>query len=158
MPSQRGLSLLELLIVLSITAVLTSMAIGYMVPSLAQVKTQGMGKTLLHHLHYARSEAIKTNSPVGVCGLGDHHQCSDNWERGYIIFKGFFPHQETISITEYPPNPIHIAAHFNSDDNTLRFTPEGRTFNNGRITLSMRHSAFSQTLVVSLTGRARLLP
>lgn len=47
---------------------------------------------LFYHLAYARSEAIKRNSPVALCASQDGATCMDaksleNWSYGFILFE-----------------------------------------------------------------------
>lgn len=155
-----GLSLIELLVVLSIMAMLTTGAIAYTLPLLLTTKTQLTTDELLHHLHYARSEAIKRNKIVGICGIEDVKTCSPSWEAGYLIFvqDAHFPHQkEIIKINEHPYAHTTIYGQFNSPDNALHFTPQGRAQKNGKIMVTSKNTDLTQTIMISLTGRSRLL-
>ena len=155
----QGLSLIELLVVLALISVLTSGALSYILPNFEKTKTYLASEALLHQLHYARIEAIKKNQIVGLCGLGKPQGCTDNWQAGYCIFTHppHSPKKVLLHIHEAMPGGPHLEAQFNSLDNTLSFSPDGRAQNNGHITLTHPHTELTHTVVVSLTGRARVL-
>lgn len=84
----QGFSLIELLVAISIAALLVTIA----APSLAQLVTSlqlsAASNTFVSGLHLARSEAIKRNGRVVLCKTSDGIVCADTggWEQGWIIF------------------------------------------------------------------------
>jgi type IV fimbrial biogenesis protein FimT len=84
----RGFSLFELLVVMCIAGILTSIA----VPSYRYVTTSNRIAAeingLLGDLQYARSEAIKEGQNVTVCVSMDHQTCATTtytWASGWIV-------------------------------------------------------------------------
>ena len=156
---QLGFSLIELLMVLAIMGILASCALIYNIPNYSASKLQLVSDELLHHLKYARTEAIKRNQKVGLCGMQDAQTCTQSWQAGYLIFvtdPRHPHHKEIIRIHSHIDNNITIVAEFNNRNNTVQFTPEGSAQKNGRITIRVNNSDLSQKIMVCFTGRSRL--
>lgn len=86
--SQRGTTLLELLIVLVVIAVLAVLVGPSFSGSIARAEVDGMRDKLASALQFARSEALKRKAPVSVCSSSDQAGCANNvnWEGGWIVF------------------------------------------------------------------------
>jgi len=92
MPSKRresGYTIFELVITMSIVAILASIAVpGFKyVTSSNRIATEVNG--LLGDLQFARSEAVKEGQPVTVCASASPYtSCSgsSNWATGWIVF------------------------------------------------------------------------
>ena len=95
---QRGFTLFELMIVMSIAAVLAALAVPAM-HSFLQTQQQISAVTnLMTSLQYARSEAIKEDVPVAganctgtgvcVCASSNATSCdpAGNWSTGWIVY------------------------------------------------------------------------
>ncbi|WP_198341772.1 GspH/FimT family protein [Oceanisphaera avium] len=65
--TQRGLSLLELLISLALVSLLASLALPSFQRIAEQARLRAAGNMLYHHLQQARSEAIKRNTAITLC-------------------------------------------------------------------------------------------
>lgn len=142
--------------VLSIMSISVSCAIYYFLPNLSITKTSLLADDLLHHLQYARSEAIKRNQIVGLCGMKDAQTCSPNWNTGYLIYtkpNTQSPHQEIIKINQYSHSDSTITGSFSTKAQHIQFTPCGRSQNNGRITVQSKQSASPHIIFIPLTGR-----
>lgn len=164
---QTGLTLIELLIVITLVAIL--MGIG--VPSYRYVTTSNRMATevnsLLGDLQYARSEAAREGQYVTVCAAQSTStptcaaSTTANWQNGWIIFSDV-NNDGTIESTE-PVLRIHNA--FSSADTFVSSPATGAvTFNrdgfahlgnaNTRITLheSSANSIYSRCLDISQAG------
>ncbi len=95
MPSSRlrqfGFSILELMVTLSISAVLLGLALPSMQSFLGDSEITATSNHFVYSLQLARSEAIKRAGPVGVCPsaapLADEPTCSGNdYTTGWIVF------------------------------------------------------------------------
>lgn len=94
--AERGFTLLELLVVISIAAILLVAAVPqFQQLSLAAARSQG-GSALLAAFNQARSEAIARNASVVVCrrnyfASGAFPVCdmsaSGSWAQGWIVFR-----------------------------------------------------------------------
>lgn len=82
----KGFTLAELIVSLSILAIMLALA----VPSFGNIvksnRAAAFTNDLLTDLHVARSEAIRRNQPVTMCKSEDRQSCSGNWGDGWIIF------------------------------------------------------------------------
>ena len=85
---QRGFTLTELMVVVSIVAIL----LGIGVPSYRYItnsyRVSSEVNGLLGDLMYARSEAIKEGQFVTVCVTTNGRNCSgtNSWDRGWLVF------------------------------------------------------------------------
>ncbi len=86
--SERGVTLIELLVALSILAIL--LAVG--VPALSQFSVNSRlshyANSIFSDLALARSEAIKRNRRVVLCKSSDGLTCTNtgDWSQGWIVF------------------------------------------------------------------------
>lgn len=84
---QAGYTLIEILVTLGISLVLTGMAYG----SFAIIRHDAMVadiNDLLTDLYYSRTEAIKRHTTITLCRSNDGLTCSrePDWENGWMIF------------------------------------------------------------------------
>lgn len=87
---QRGLTLLEMLVVLVIIAIGALAADQWLLPSLQKNRVQASATRLLGALNLARSESILRNQPVSVCPSSAHATgvagCSGRYADGWMVF------------------------------------------------------------------------
>jgi type IV fimbrial biogenesis protein FimT len=84
-----GLTLLELLLVLAMMAVLTSLAAASFRGVWVQRSVSLAAEALLGDLRYARSEALKRARPVLVCQSSNGLSCTRDgaaWADGWLVF------------------------------------------------------------------------
>ena len=85
----HGLTLLELLLVLAMMAVLTSLAAPSFRSLWVQRSVSLAAEALLGDLRYARSEALKRARPVLVCQSSNATSCTRDsaaWAAGWLVF------------------------------------------------------------------------
>ena len=97
----RGFTLVEMLVVMVISAILIAAAVPSFQALIASTRASSASGTLVSSLEYARSEAIRRNQNVTVCRTADANApenvlaCSDNvagnfdgndWSSGWIVF------------------------------------------------------------------------
>lgn len=86
---QRGLTLVELLVALTIAAVLVSAAIPSFTWSIASYRISGQVNGWIGDLQFARAEAIKRGQTVTLCISSNGTSCAtgtSSWEPGWIVF------------------------------------------------------------------------
>jgi type IV fimbrial biogenesis protein FimT len=88
-PFQGGLTIIELAVVLAITAVLVRLAVPMYTNTIASYRLMTEANALIADLQFARSEAIKEGgTSVQMCMSTDMATCSTSatsWMGGYII-------------------------------------------------------------------------
>ena len=89
MRDSRGFTLLELMVTLTVAAVLAVVAIPSFRDLLRKNRVSSANNALLADLSYARSEAITRGSIVSICPSSDGSSCASdkqNYEGGWIIY------------------------------------------------------------------------
>lgn len=84
-----GVTLIELLVTLSVLAIVLTLGVGGFRQLIANTKMTNAANSLIAHLQFARSEAVKRGTEVSLCPSSDGASCvasSDgSWEIGYIV-------------------------------------------------------------------------
>lgn len=84
--TNRGFSLIELIIVLVIVGVVLALAAPAMRTFVQNQRISGQVNDLLTDLNLARSESIKRTVGVGICSSANCGAPSTNWESGWSVF------------------------------------------------------------------------
>ncbi|MGF7243442.1 type IV fimbrial biogenesis protein FimT [Pseudomonas oryzihabitans] len=82
--SELGLSLFEMLLALSILAILAAVAVPIASDWLERIRNEAMANTLLRHLQAARTLSIERGHTVVLCPV-DESGCGDSWARGWQV-------------------------------------------------------------------------
>ncbi len=84
----RGTSLVELLVVMSILAVLVSWGVSAGLGWFQDARLSAQANEFLTHLALARNESIRRGRRVVVCASSDGQTCAGagNWGQGRIVF------------------------------------------------------------------------
>jgi type IV fimbrial biogenesis protein FimT len=89
----KGFTLIELMVTVSILAILLGLAAPSFVDALRRTQARNLGDDFLSTLTYARQQAISTNQCVSVCMVANASAqapiCSTkgiDWNRGWIVF------------------------------------------------------------------------
>ena len=84
----RGVTLIELLIVIAIVAILTTVGVPSFQETIVRSRMAAQSNEFLSALNYARSEAIKQGQSVTLCRSASGTSCasSGSWESGWLAF------------------------------------------------------------------------
>ena len=88
MAAARGFTMIELMVTLTVLAVLAVVAAPSFNEAILKSKLTGFANNFVASAQLARSEAIKRNSTVRVCRSADGLTCatSGTWQQGWIVF------------------------------------------------------------------------
>jgi type IV fimbrial biogenesis protein FimT len=86
----RGFTLIELMVAITILAILLAWAVPSFNNAALSSKLTGFANDLVSSTQIARSEAIKRNAPITLCASSNGTACatSGGWEVGWILLQG----------------------------------------------------------------------
>lgn len=167
----RGLTLIELTIVLAVLSVLLAGAAPLLTALVDSMRMRTIANDFLTSLYLTRSEAIKRNGRAAMCKSADGINCASTggWHQGWIVF-----HDDDNSGTVAPgERVIHrvqgLPSHMRVSGNQMvsryiSFTPVGGTrtlngaFQAGTITVCNDRTPGSEgrEIVLNNVGRMRV--
>lgn len=176
---QRGLSLIELMVTLSIAVILLTIGVPSFVDMMSSNTAGNYANDLLADFNYARSEAITRGMRVVVCKGPTAANCTTGqWEGGWKVFVDCNSNGSRNTTAVCPdwdgdgtadPEPvlrIHgaLAANWTlrgngTLNNRLIYLPDGRVANNGTYALckdNTMEATAGRALVINRTGRVRM--
>lgn len=80
-----GFTLIEMMVAISIVAILASIAIPSFSDIMLTNKLRSYANDLVAGAHLARGEAIKSNAVVVLCASSNGTSCSGDWKNGWIV-------------------------------------------------------------------------
>ncbi len=88
MKKNSGFTLIELMITVSIVAILLTVGVPSLKTFMQGNQLIASTNELVSAIHVARSEAIKLNSKVSICSSNNGTSCSgsSSWKEGWIVF------------------------------------------------------------------------
>jgi type IV fimbrial biogenesis protein FimT len=161
MPHTAGFTALELLITVAVTALLLTLAVPAFTTLVLDSRQTAAVNRVVHGMHVARHEALKSESDVVVCRSTTGRQCvhSGTWDAGLIVFinrdRDDPPRvdagERILQVeTGLMVNPIL------ANRRAFIFRPWGLRSVNGTLTFcDERGTARAKAVVVSYTGRPR---
>lgn len=157
MPTQRGFTLIELMVTVSLLAILLSVAIPSFRDMLQNNRTQTIADNLMTALQYARSEAIKRGAKVEICRSANTSDatpiCANStaWGDGWLVKVSG---GAVLRVWE----PVSSANQIAGPNETLTFLANGLRSNSGDKSFTVKFSNCSgkpqYTITVAATGRA----
>jgi type IV fimbrial biogenesis protein FimT len=116
---ERGFTLIELMVTLSIMAVLLTLVIPSFSAAFLSNKLAGYTNSWVASVQLARGEAVKRNLVVTLCRSADLATCatSGTWQQGWVVLSG------TTLIQSH--EALSADYHFTSSAYTISFQPSG---------------------------------
>lgn len=85
---QGGFTLVELMVTISVMAILLAIAVPSFINASLNSKLNTIANTFVSSAQLARSEAIKRNTPVTLCASSTGTGCAGNWSEGWVVLAG----------------------------------------------------------------------
>ena len=156
----HGYTLIEMLVTVSIIAILASVAVPSYEGLINNNKQKAVLNTFLGELHYARSEAVKRSRQVVICPSSDASSCSkSSWNGGWIIFidddrdDTRDSNEELIRVTAALDQGLDLSTTSNIEE-FIRYRPNGLALETGTFTLcDPRGSDVAKAIIINATGR-----
>lgn len=114
----HGFSLVELMVTVAVVAIVAALALPSLTSVINNNRLTSQANELVSGLQTARSEAVRRNAPVTLCGSADGSTCAgtdDPWER-WIVLTG----AEVLRDATVKP-PVQV----NSDVASITFSSDG---------------------------------
>jgi type IV fimbrial biogenesis protein FimT len=165
----RGFTLVEILVTLSISAILLAVAVPALQRVTVSSKLTALSNLFLAHLTYARSEAIKRNGRTAVCKSSTGVACtaSGDWAQGWIVFHDLDNDAmrdvgEALLLVE-SALPVGLALCGNSTvADYVSYAPTGAAvktngaFQAGSLYLYDTATQLTRRIAISISGRVRI--
>ncbi|WP_419535090.1 GspH/FimT family pseudopilin [Endozoicomonas sp.] len=157
-----GVSLIELLVSLSVAAILIAVSAPSMKALIVNNRIDNVTDEVYGSLMLARSEAIKRQRTVSLCSTVDDLTCDENnagWHHGWLIFTdesddGLLNDSDQL-IRRVAEQSDLISIVWNRGY-SLRFNSRGQTTQAGTFQIcDQENNSDSKAIVISMTGRLR---
>ena len=162
--TERGITLLELLICLALIALLTGFTVPGLAPLVRDQQLAMVGEELLRSVNLARATAINRYSVVTLCPSADGQTCGGSWEQGRILFTDHTADRiingQDRLVQAWGVLPASVTVRFRAFGNRLflQMVPQGFThYQNGNFTICPvdGEPQLARQLVISRSGRVR---
>lgn len=159
---QRGFSLYELLVTLSVASIILIIGVPSFAALTARNRLHVEINALFHAIHVARKESIMRRQVVSICPSPDGVQClpGRDWSDGWIMFNNIDRDEPPMVDPGEPVLQVHrvsdaVRLVANRRGFTLRATFL-RATNGTFVACDPRSRTPARALVVSYTGRPRV--
>jgi type IV fimbrial biogenesis protein FimT len=162
--NKKGFTLIELMVVLSIIGILTSLALPSFESFIRKQESSGQINHLYTSLYLARSEAVKRNQTVTICKSSTKSHCGGDWSDGWLMFEdinnnGSFDLGESLITTGQLKTGYTLRWSAFGSTSYIRFDKNGMTAShNGTFKLcpADKDDRFASAVIVSKTARIRI--
>jgi type IV fimbrial biogenesis protein FimT len=156
-----GFTFVELMITLTIIAVLSATLVPTFNDILQDSKLITQVNKLQASLSFARSEAIKRNNYITLCRSNDGISCGGDWTKGWIVFvdDDFDNTVDTDELILLVRGPVMSGNTVSFNRSRVTYTGEGwaRGGSNGTFTFcDNRGQTHARAVIISNSGRGRL--
>jgi type IV fimbrial biogenesis protein FimT len=173
--SQAGFTLLELMVTVSLSAIILTMAVPSFTITIQNNRVTTQINDFVSTLNLARTEAIKRGTRITVCKSPDASSCdtsASGWEQGWIVFIDSDADEtrdsgETILLTSeaMPAGSILRGAPGSDVNNFVSYRASGKTtfpLSGGEVALllcdSRNDDNVTKAITVAPTGRVSTVP
>ncbi|MFC1476060.1 GspH/FimT family pseudopilin [Candidatus Zixiibacteriota bacterium] len=153
--NQRGITLMELMIVVVTIGIMAAMATPRFLDYIPKLKTKSAVREVVSQIRLARSAAIAEKTPMGI------YFCAS--EEEYIVFAdtvdvGSCLYDETDQLIRTKEFPPEIELGYNTfDDNVVIFAADGSASSSGSVTfLSPAGAELYEVSVLAGTGKVKM--
>ncbi len=160
--TNRGFTLYELLVTMSLVAILVSIGLPSFSGTLARSRQATEINALFHAIHLARKESIRRRQVVTLCPSADGRSClrQEDWSSGWILFNNADQDSPPeVDEGEFVVLRHHVNESFRVTANRRAFTLRAtykRATNGTFVVCDRRGRVPARALVVSYTGRPRV--
>lgn len=146
----QGFTLVELLITVSLLAIITSIAVPALGDLIAFSRQQALLTQVQDAVQKARTKAVMHRQAVVLCGTGDGTTCTRDWSRGWLTMME--ESAEVLTVTQLAADELRWSGF---GDQRVRFNENGTSRNNGRFYQCYKQRIAWQ-LILSRQGRLKL--
>lgn len=162
MKTHNGFTLIELMVVVAITAILVVVAAPNMADMLAANRVQAEQREFAGALSATRAEAAARGRTATLCRSSDGSSCGGSWSDGWIIFQdnnanGSRENDETlIRVGNSGSATVAVFDDAGAAVNAIRFDRQG--FSNTRLTVRLcgEQPRHARAVLLEPTGRVAL--
>jgi type IV fimbrial biogenesis protein FimT len=162
MKNQHATTLIELLIALSMLAMLTIAAVPGLTSLIQKIRMDNDVNGLIHSFHRARQNALVSGIPTPVCCSSSGNQCDIgcDWADGWLVFANADGDEPPVidpgeSVLESGRLSANLRIQANRQAYIMR--PFGLRSTNGTLTFcDARGTSHARAVIVSYTGKPRV--
>ncbi len=152
LPGAAGFTLIELMVTVAVLAIVASIAVPAMQSLIAANRLSGATTEVVAALQLARSEAIRRNAPVTVCGTSDGTSCASetSWSRWIVTGRDNYSGNTEVIRDSSVEGTMQVSG----PEDGIRFRPSGLLDAQAVVTvcLPVSNPAENQRVVTMLVG------